>query len=92
MELLDLIGMDFFIACTSRVRGDETSTLFQSLDDEDKAASVSLTYVQTHYRARLSFFSKCFEKAVKTNSPFSSTFSETSHELCPDTVAMPNSA
>jgi len=81
--------MDFFVAHISCVRSDKTSTFFPSLNDEDKATTVSLTHVQTHYRTRPPFFPKCFQKDVKQNFRFvlfffSGAFTRTvSRHSCP---------
>ena len=77
--------MDFFVARISRVRSAETSTLFRSLDDEDKATIVSLTHVQTHDRAHLRFFPKRFQKAVKQIIRFVLFFFESVHTNCVQT-------
>ena len=80
-------SMDFFVARISRVRSAKTSTLFQSLNDKDKATIASLTHAQTYYRSSLPF-SKALSKSRQANNSFCSTlFLERSHQLCPDTDA-----
>ena len=62
--------MDFLVDRILRVRCAETSTFFRSLDDDDKATTVSLAQPQPRYRAHLRFFPKRFQKAVKHNFRF----------------------
>ena len=75
-------SMDFFVARISRVRSAETSTLVRSLDDEDKATTVSLTHVQTHYRMHRRFFSKRFHKNCQEIIRFFYFFFESVHTNC----------